>query len=319
MSNRNFLRLIVAASLVTVVSLSGFSILYLSPSFTRLIIQNTESEAVKIGRHLSQAFRDMERVARELPDGFVEQAETAVDDFGLMKIKVFAPDGEIVYSTSAKEIGTMNDKDYFESIVARGGVFTKVVHKDTLSLEDQMVQADVVETYVPIMKEGDFIGAFEVYFDITGTRRELGDLLFTSHSLLLLITSGLMLAIFIISLLAGRSFKKQEAAEMKIMRQSDDLREKNNELMKINREKLKLIDELQATIAEIKTLRGIIPICMYCKKIRNDKGVWDQLERYIEKHSEADFSHGCCPGCLEKLQEELNSGTVEKNGGEDPS
>lgn len=51
---------------------------------------------------------------------------------------------------------------------------------------------------------------------------------------------------------------------------------------------------------EIKTLRGILPICLYCKKIRNDKGYWEQVDIYIRKYSEADVSHGICPECLKK-------------------
>ena len=52
---------------------------------------------------------------------------------------------------------------------------------------------------------------------------------------------------------------------------------------------------------EIKTLRGIIPICMHCKEIRDDKGYWNQLEKYISEHSYAAFSHGICDKCLEKI------------------
>lgn len=58
--------------------------------------------------------------------------------------------------------------------------------------------------------------------------------------------------------------------------------------------------ELQKTINEIKTLKGTIPICMDCKEIRDDKGSWSQLEKYISEHSEAEFSHGICDSCIEK-------------------
>lgn len=57
-------------------------------------------------------------------------------------------------------------------------------------------------------------------------------------------------------------------------------------------------EALQKALEEIKTLQGIIPICMYCKNIRSEKGIWDRLEVYFEKHSDADFSHGICPECL---------------------
>ena len=69
---------------------------------------------------------------------------------------------------------------------------------------------------------------------------------------------------------------------------------------------------LQAAMNQIKTLSGLIPICASCKKIRDDKGYWNQLEAYIQQHSEAEFSHGFCPDCMKKLygvdlEEDTNS------------
>ena len=61
------------------------------------------------------------------------------------------------------------------------------------------------------------------------------------------------------------------------------------------------ITELKQTIARVKTLGGLLPICANCKKIRDDKGYWNQLEGYIQDHSEAEFTHGICPECIEKL------------------
>jgi PAS domain-containing protein len=70
-------------------------------------------------------------------------------------------------------------------------------------------------------------------------------------------------------------------------------------------EKDALIRELQKAIGEIKTLRGILPICAHCKKIRDDQGYWNQLENYIQSHSEADFSHGICEECLRRYYPEF--------------
>ena len=66
-------------------------------------------------------------------------------------------------------------------------------------------------------------------------------------------------------------------------------------------ERGRLIMELQDALAEVKTLRGILPICMYCKKIRDDEGAWTQLELYIKAHTDADFSHGMCEPCAKKM------------------
>ncbi len=70
-------------------------------------------------------------------------------------------------------------------------------------------------------------------------------------------------------------------------------------------ERERLIAELQTTLAEVKVLKGFIPICASCKQIRDDQGFWDQIEHYITRHSDARFSHGICPDCLKKLYPEM--------------
>lgn len=75
-------------------------------------------------------------------------------------------------------------------------------------------------------------------------------------------------------------------------------------------ERERLIVELEEALSKIKTLKGLIPICASCKKIRDDKGFWNKLEAYIETHSEAEFSHGICPDCLDKLYPDF----IKKNG-----
>jgi hypothetical protein len=65
---------------------------------------------------------------------------------------------------------------------------------------------------------------------------------------------------------------------------------------------MKLNADLQAALAEVKQLSGLLPICAWCKRIRNDGGDWQQIEEYITVHSEADFTHGICPDCARKHQ-----------------
>lgn len=73
-----------------------------------------------------------------------------------------------------------------------------------------------------------------------------------------------------------------------------------SERIKVEEEKSDLINKLQMALDDVKTLRGIIPICSFCKKVRDDKGYWTQVETYVSKHTEAGFSHGFCPECLKK-------------------
>jgi PAS domain S-box-containing protein len=80
----------------------------------------------------------------------------------------------------------------------------------------------------------------------------------------------------------------------------------------LEQEKQNLIDELQTALSEVKKLSGFLPICSSCKKIRDDKGYWSEVERYIGEHSEAQFSHGICPDCMRKLYPELADKVLER-------
>ncbi len=72
------------------------------------------------------------------------------------------------------------------------------------------------------------------------------------------------------------------------------------ELKRAEADRENVVKQLEKALSEIKTLRGILPLCSFCKKVRNDKGYWEQVDVYIHKYSEADISHSICPECLEK-------------------
>jgi PAS domain S-box-containing protein len=73
---------------------------------------------------------------------------------------------------------------------------------------------------------------------------------------------------------------------------------------KFSREREELIKKLQDSLTEIKTLRGILPLCSFCKKVRDDEGYWEQVDIYIKKHSDADITHSICPECVIKYYPE---------------
>ena len=84
------------------------------------------------------------------------------------------------------------------------------------------------------------------------------------------------------------------------------------ERMRMEKDRDKLIVDLQKSLSEVKTLRGFLPICSHCKKIRDDEGYWNQIELYIQKHSETEFSHGICPECAKKYYPDIDlSGAVK--------
>ncbi len=103
---------------------------------------------------------------------------------------------------------------------------------------------------------------------------------------------------YIIKPISNKELLARVQSLIRIKQAEDALRQKE-------KEQQELILELQGALAEIKTLRGFIPICASCKKIRDDEGYWDQLEAYLGKHTDAVFSHGLCPDCVEKFRAEL--------------
>jgi len=102
-------------------------------------------------------------------------------------------------------------------------------------------------------------------------------------------------------LLNARQIEQVWGKERIILLAIEDITERKH----IEMEKEKLIAELKIALDEVKTLRGIIPICAYCKKIRDDKGAWDIIEAYICERTDAEFSHGICPDCHKKVMKEL--------------
>lgn len=78
------------------------------------------------------------------------------------------------------------------------------------------------------------------------------------------------------------------------------------ERKRIEGERDRLIHELQEALAKVKHLSGMLPICAWCKKVRDDQDYWKEVEGYVTAHSEADFRHGICPPCLAKAQAQLH-------------
>jgi DNA-binding NtrC family response regulator len=106
--------------------------------------------------------------------------------------------------------------------------------------------------------------------------------------------------------------KAYEELEAKVIERTAELRLSNASLKQeiahskaVEKEKEKLIEELKEALANVKTLSGLLPICAWCKKIRDDKGYWNKIESYISEHSDALFTHGMCPECFKKNCEEL--------------
>lgn len=95
-----------------------------------------------------------------------------------------------------------------------------------------------------------------------------------------------------------------EAPAQELQRAYLELQHENARRQQAEAEKEATIAKLQAALAEVKRLGGLLPICASCKKIRDDEGYWHQVDVYIRDHTETEFSHGICPECMEKLYPE---------------
>ena len=277
---------ILILSIILVTSLPLYNYLVIRPSFEEFLAESTNDEAVKIAKHFIEMFLPQntelsKNTIRYYASGDIENFK---NDFGLKKFKIYSNSGEVIFSSDPEEIGNLNNQIYFHEIVAKGHVITKGIQKKTKTLEGQLMPVDVVETYVPLVNEGIFRGAFEIYYDITARKQQLDKLLFRSFSLAFIIAVGLLLLIIVVLFFENKNISKRKQAE---------------------KEREKLITELKDAANKIKTLRGLLPICSNCKKIRDDKGYWKQIESYISDHSEAEFTHGICPKCAKKFYPEL--------------
>jgi methyl-accepting chemotaxis protein len=177
----------------------------------------------------------------------------------------------------------------------------------------------VLDVGVPLL-HGQ-IGALHLGLSLVSIRRDVNRLvalivLFSVGSLLLGFAAAIALSRLITRPLltlagAAETFGRGGSQQPVLVSSEDEVGELArvfNEMMAsrqhAEREQARLIEELRRTLGEVKTLRGFLPICASCKKIRNDTGYWQQIESYIRDHSDAEFSHGICPECAERLYPE---------------
>lgn len=272
-------------SIVIVILLPAYNAAFVSPSLTELFNETMTKDATKIARYFKSLFEDRtEKLAeKSFAPQILKEANMLKENFGLAKLKIYSTSGEVLFSTDSEEIGETNTEGYFWEVVSKGGDYAKVVKKNSETLEHERMSVDVVEAYVPLIKNGNFLGAFEVYYDITERKQNLQRLQLISF-IIVLALAGFVLAI----------------SAMNVVKEKRRLRERK----RAEEEREKLIGELQEALAEVRTLSGLLPICSSCKKIRDDQGYWNQIEVYISHHSQATFSHSICPECAKKLYPE---------------
>lgn len=252
--------------------------LFLYPEFTKEIVREAQKDSERVAAYFIKKYHPaISSSVKTVPSDFDASILQDIDIFNLWKVRFFNSDGVILYSSEKAEIGNMNKKPYLVEMVAKGQIFAHTVKKEGETKDGTPTPYDVVETYIPVMFNNTLNGAFEVYVNVTEQMQRLKALFWRSYIIVSLVICTLLILIVVFSFRMGKAARDRE----------------------------NIILELQDTLAEVVTLRGIIPICSSCKKVRDDKGYWNQIESYISDHSEADFSHSICPQCAKELYPDL--------------
>jgi PAS domain S-box-containing protein len=171
---------------------------------------------------------------------------------------------------------------------------------------ETIVKADLSERYAKVLEGVPFEALGVHYPSVSGG----GEAWFNVRGVPLHDETGIVGAIYIaedVSELKGAQEElrmHEERLEQLVCARTAELSETNRHLRQeileremAQKEKERLIKELQEASRKVKTLRGFLPICACCKKIRDDKGYWSQVETYLLEHAEVEFSHGLCPEC----------------------
>jgi len=287
---------IAGISIAAILALSALSVYEIT---AKEVTRDARVAAVKLGRAMFEQQRDMlvtvdnngESLLRldkaDIP-ALDRYFRTYLRNFDILKIKIYTPQKRIIYSTDAGIIGMIDGDNARLDRALQGRADSHLEKKDRMLdlAEETKFNVEVVETYLPIVAKNKTIGSFELYEDVTAYRKEITHVVTVTVAYL----AAILLFVFACSYLVIRK------ASLLLKETQQDLADK--------------VIQLEAALANVKQLEGIIPICMHCKKIRDDEKSWHQLEQYISSHSDARFSHGICPECYEKEMLEIKAMTV---------
>ncbi len=247
------IRYIFLVSLFVCILYPLVSIYFIYPKFPKLLVMNTTKEAIRVGNHLSEMFfRKEGEITKEKIEMIMNnKSHDFIHDFNLMKMKIFDPSGETIYSTTKSDIGNINKNDYFHKYVAKGREFTKVVQKNTKSMEGQVVTKDVVETYVPVMSNGKFIGAFEIYYDITAHNNALNKIIYQSSALPFIMMLIFLLVMSIILIKQDKILIKQKDDEAELLSLNSQLEAEIAERNRAEQHMLDFAEKLERSNREL--------------------------------------------------------------------
>jgi len=223
-----FLRNIFVVAFLFAIIFPVYDLFFIIPSYQALLVQETEREAARFVRFMtvSNHLEEIQLRADNIPESLIEDIHQIKKERILIKLRVFSSSGQIVFSTDSHELGTINKKDYFREVVTKGKIYSKMVRKESITAEGITAKIDLVETYVPMMVDGHFHGAMEVYYDITSGQQGLSSLYQQSLSILVSASSGLLLMTLLVLFRARNSIVARRQAEIALQKSNEYLEDR---------------------------------------------------------------------------------------------
>ena len=186
------------------------------PQFSDKLLIYTEEECQRTANHISYHSITLNQGQIVISEDLQDTIHDVMSEFEYEKIKLFSKQGYILFSTNTEDIGRVNSHAYFHEVVAKGEIYSKIVNKDHQTLEGRIVNRDVAEIYIPIMDGNRFVGAFELYFDLTKRKEEL-DALFKKEAHADIVISLFLISIILIMVfLTSRAILKEKNAKTQL-------------------------------------------------------------------------------------------------------
>ncbi len=201
------------------VMLPAYNIFNLQPAIYRTLIAATEQDTARIAMYISTyVFPEIEGVPQAEPafGDLVREMHDAKRVFGLVKLKIFSSEGQVIFSTASEEINRINHQRFFTEKIATGQNHTRVQSLAYLSPEGKQAKTHVVNTCVPIMRAGLFAGAVEIDYNITKRKAALDELIYQSSIFLFVIGTGVLIFAVFFGFESKRASVQQHKAEKEL-------------------------------------------------------------------------------------------------------
>jgi len=215
---------VMAAALIAVLAFPVFTLVYIYPTFSDLLIRHEADEAYQTARQLILWLgnRNHDFESRTMPEAFIRHLDHSGHFRDLLKAKIIALDGTVLFSTDESEIGSRVEHSNFRKVIETRKVHTRVLKREEKTSDGETSKQDVVETYVPIIEDGRIRGAFELYADVTLQTTRLAGLIWQTSFLLFLLVSLLLCGLIYAAYRGWHSILARNDAEDRLRQISRD-------------------------------------------------------------------------------------------------